>query len=103
MGKQKFVNKMGMLVAYENENVCIMWNLGDKTRLWAHPCGEYRFSLNDDKTITSFHQPGKCFYHKMNGFVPNEKVYVTDCYQHDRFRWKYTESGQLMNWNRYTT
>ena len=31
--------------------------------------------VRDDKTIRPFSADGKCFYHKMNGFTTNEKIY----------------------------
>ena len=37
----------------------------------------------------------------MNGFTENERIYVGDCYDHDRFRWTYySETGLIENWNR---
>ena len=37
----------------------------------------------------------------MNGYTPNEKIYVSDCVNHDRYRWDYkSESGHIINWNR---
>ena len=37
----------------------------------------------------------------MNGFTANEKIYVGDCFDHDRYRWDYNQtSGLITNWNR---
>ena len=76
----------GMLVAQANNDVCVMWNMLDKTRLWAHPCGAYRFSahnadgtpdngniLQSDKTLRPYGYPDKCLYHKMNGYTRRVK------------------------------
>jgi hypothetical protein len=105
-----------MLVAQANNDVCVMWNMLDKTRLWAHPCGAYRFSahnadgtpdngniLQSDKTLRPYGYPDKCLYHKMNGYTSNELVYTWDCVNHSRYRWIISESGNVMNENRYTS
>merc|ERR1712048_532432 len=57
--------------------------------------------IRDDNTIRPFADETKCFYHKMNGFTFEEKIYVSDCVSHDRYRWSYDDvTGQIMNWNR---
>lgn len=90
-----------------------MWNLRDKTRLWGQACGEIVFTdfsnlerrtdtfVQPDNTIRPFSDKSKCFYHKVNGFTENEKIYVSDCVDHDRYRWNFdVESGKIINWNR---
>ena len=41
---QRFDAVDGMARVRSNLNVCIMWNLATKTRLWALPCGEQYLS-----------------------------------------------------------
>ena len=116
------------MIAVKNTNICIMWNLREATRLWGTACSEFVFTGTDavdpattetdtsyshapthftnnliqaDNTIRPFSSKNKCFYHKLNGFTENEKIYVGDCVDHDRYRWDYDEeSGQIVNWNR---
>lgn len=63
---------------------------------WAHT------PIREDNTIRPYYNGGnKCFYHKMNGFTPMEKIYVGDCVAHDRYRWDYdSATGLITNWNR---
>merc|ERR1711879_1009771 len=57
--------------------------------------------VRSDNTIRPYYDQTKCLYHKMNGFTENEKIYVSDCHDHDRFRWDYDQAtGLITNWNR---
>ena len=56
--------------------------------------------MREDQTIRPLSDQNKCFYHKVNGFTVNEKVYVGSCVNHDRYRWDFTQNGQIINWNR---
>ena len=60
--------------------------------------------IRKDGTIRPLSDKSKCLYHKMNGFTENEKIYMSDCFDHSRYRWVYNEtSGMVMNENRHTT
>ena len=41
---QDWVMDKGMMKVRSNTDVCVMWNLLDKTRLWSFPCGEHLFA-----------------------------------------------------------
>ena len=41
---QDWVMEKGMMKVRSNTEVCVMWNLLDKTRLWSLPCGEHLFA-----------------------------------------------------------
>jgi len=41
---QSWIVQNGMLRVRSTPSICIMWNLGDKTRLWSTPCGEHLFA-----------------------------------------------------------
>ena len=41
---QSWIVENGMIKVRANRDVCVMWNLGDKTRLWTLPCGEHIFA-----------------------------------------------------------
>jgi len=41
---QSWIVENGMIKVRANRDVCVMWNLGDKTRLWSLPCGEHVFA-----------------------------------------------------------
>ena len=57
-----------------------------------------------DGTIRPLADQTKCFYHKMNGFSHQEKIYISKCYDHSRYQWVFDkESGLIMNSNRIDT